>query len=1039
MDGTPKRMFLLESRKHVLAAILFTWVAFLHLSGLSLFTRGFLLNRHALSTKSSCDPSSTCTLPPTHNKAVVLIIDALRFDFVSPHPPQPASEYYHNILTLPRELSASRPHHSFLFEAYSDPPTATLQRIKGITTGSLPTFVDIGSSFSASTIEEDSLISQFKAAGKSIAFAGDATWMTAFSNPFAANMSFPYDSFNVEDLHTVDEGVISHLFPLLDDNEAGWDVFIGHFLGVDHVGHRVGPDHPTMRTKLKQMDTVLRNVVSSLDDDTLLIVMGDHGMDPKGDHGGDGDLETSSALWVYSKSKPLSSGNLKEAEGLFKESMFPGAPRTHRAVQQIDLVPTISLLLGLPIPFNNLGSIIPELFLHPSTSRGKSALAKATQLNDEQVMAYLQAYRAGPSGSELDGSWAALQASYASATGKDQSLIKSLQFTRLALSVCRSMWAQFNGPLMVFGLGLLFGAALSLSLSYALISAARDDWEVAGQALASLAIKGGVVGSVLGAGVGYGLQFLLPDWFTIRGMDLTVGSAALISELFVLCWNVGPAVRLLRTKSLSRPGTLLPIVLLILHSLAFTSNSFTIWEDRLVPYFLVTLLVPSIISSFSSPSSVLRPRILAYSGIAAVCVRLISISTVCREEQQPNCGVTFYSSSTRPLAPLLVVLAVVPVALGLPSLVRRFLSTSKSDKGAAPFLVEVVWRIALLGGTTYWLVEWAESAFGPTDAGTVDTSSPKPLGEWTGAALIGRTLLARIILGLTLVGNYVMWWNAPLNIEIIVDEAADAGKAPTKRVTVIGFANSFGSTYLLFVLPFFAVLWIATQLSGQVALALGLVTILCYVELVDSQRDSRALVASFENALSPESALDDVDAASSSLSSSIATQNARSPTFAEPVFFSILALALFYGTGHQAVLSSIQWKTAFVGFPILTYPWSPMLVSLNTFGSFALCALALPLLSTWAISPSQRGKTFVLADTVRLALGLQVYFTTLLCGAALSAAVLRRHLMVWKIFAPRFMLAGVIVLVVDAALALAIFMGGMRTIGKVRRVFGSDI
>jgi hypothetical protein len=34
-----------------------------------------------------------------------------------------------------------------------------------------------------------------------------------------------------------------------------------------------------------------------------------------------------------------------------------------RQVSQIDVVPTIALLMGLPIPFGNLGGIIPELFL----------------------------------------------------------------------------------------------------------------------------------------------------------------------------------------------------------------------------------------------------------------------------------------------------------------------------------------------------------------------------------------------------------------------------------------------------------------------------------------------------------------------------------------------------------------------------------------------------------------------------------------------------------------------------------------------------
>lgn len=39
-----------------------------------------------------------------------------------------------------------------------------------------------------------------------------------------------------------------------------------------------------------------------------------------------------------------------------------GTVPTSRKVAQIDLVPTVSLLLGTPIPFGSLGGIIPELF-----------------------------------------------------------------------------------------------------------------------------------------------------------------------------------------------------------------------------------------------------------------------------------------------------------------------------------------------------------------------------------------------------------------------------------------------------------------------------------------------------------------------------------------------------------------------------------------------------------------------------------------------------------------------------------------------------
>src|SRR5436190_17426711 len=47
------------------------------------------------------------------------------------------------------------------------------------------------------------------------------------------------------------------------------------------------------------MNNVLTLVVELLEEDTLLVVLGDHGMDKSGDHGGDDELETSAAVWIY--------------------------------------------------------------------------------------------------------------------------------------------------------------------------------------------------------------------------------------------------------------------------------------------------------------------------------------------------------------------------------------------------------------------------------------------------------------------------------------------------------------------------------------------------------------------------------------------------------------------------------------------------------------------------------------------------------------------------------------------------------------------
>ena len=156
------------------SSIVLVWVFVIHAIGLYLFTRGFLLTRLSLSQTNTHDE----LLTPTHNRAVILIIDALRFDFISPDPPQPRSPHYHDILKLPAQLTVAQPRNSFIFNSFSDPPTATLQRIKGITTGSLPTFVDIGNSFGGSAVDEDSIVNQLRLSGKRVRPSDDYSRFT---------------------------------------------------------------------------------------------------------------------------------------------------------------------------------------------------------------------------------------------------------------------------------------------------------------------------------------------------------------------------------------------------------------------------------------------------------------------------------------------------------------------------------------------------------------------------------------------------------------------------------------------------------------------------------------------------------------------------------------------------------------------------------------------------------------------------------------------------------------------------------------------
>lgn len=858
---------------------------------------------------------------------------------------------------------------------------------------------------------------------------GDDTWLTVFPTAFHPEMSHDFDSFNVEDLHTVDNGVIANLFPLLTDSThaQSWDFLIGHFLGVDHVGHRVGPDHPTMLAKQQQMNDVLQRVVDALDEDTLLVVLGDHGMDRKGDHGGDGDLEVSSGLWIYSKGPALSTKDVPTSH--LPHKTFPGEPSPHRSVQQIDLVPTLSLLLGLPIPFNNLGTVIPELFWR---DRSGSEYAKALDINARQVYAYLDAYRTSPSGGELDSVWSNLEASWTrfNASKPQDRPETTVDFTRLALETCRSLWARFNPALMMGGLGVV---ALSLLVGWGVYERSLslgqwDAWTTSlGRRIASSAVMGAALASVV------------PTLF--QGVQQFDGVS--LHQFILFGLSVGSGVRVL----ISAPPKLriswtTPV--LLLHPIAFLSNSYTFWEDRAIPFFLLFTLVPPLLTALSAPTTRLRHRILAFSALFAACVRLMAISTVCREEQQPWCSVTFFSGSGAAETPIFVRVLLIPAAILVPYGVRRVLAISKSDNGIASLLLPYVLPPALIAGSTCWLLESLDSSGTYQYPGYLDLRQARTILAWT-------SVLATL-------GGTALWALVPVALHVS-SERTSAGAGHKTEVRVLGFANAYGAPFAVLWTLVLSLVWLAAQPSAQITLALATAALLAHLELVDAARDARALQASFS--IDPASAVARLQQGLPTPEAGRA-QGATAVTVDEVVPLALLAQLAFFASGHQATFVSLQWKAAFVLTPTLSYPLSPMFMILNTLGPTALIALAVPLLGTWNVAPlamvpdtssppgpgrrpgssqdtrqqqaTSQARVAVLA-AVRAALGLSQYFGALLLGSALSAAWLRRHLMVWKVFAPRYMLGAVELLCVDIAVLAGLWPGVGRVVTRINRMF----
>lgn len=136
--------------------------------GLLMFSHGFLLNRQVIDLKSSCEdfkmapmhetlrssnntesPENICWMPHVFKRAVILIVDALRYDFAVNHPHVNEKEAlpYQNKMPVFKALMDSKPGQAYLTPFIAEAPTTTMQRLKGLTTGSLPTFIDVSHNF----------------------------------------------------------------------------------------------------------------------------------------------------------------------------------------------------------------------------------------------------------------------------------------------------------------------------------------------------------------------------------------------------------------------------------------------------------------------------------------------------------------------------------------------------------------------------------------------------------------------------------------------------------------------------------------------------------------------------------------------------------------------------------------------------------------------------------------------------------------------------------------------------------------------------
>ncbi|KAG0557025.1 hypothetical protein KC19_11G096500 [Ceratodon purpureus] len=1018
--------------------------------------------------------SKECWTKPAIKRAVIIIIDALRFDFVAPSSSFPGeSQPWMDKLQVLQQLSREENCSARIFKFVADPPTTTLQRLKGLTTGGLPTFVDIGHSFGAPAIVEDNLINQLVRAGKKVRMMGDDTWMKLFPSHFS--VAHPFDSFNVKDLHTVDDGVIREIFPAL--LETDWNVLIGHFLGVDHVGHIFGVESPLMVEKLEQYNRVIEEIVAvlknqsgpgGLHEDTMLLVLGDHGQTLNGDHGGGTSEEVETALFALSMREspgrlPL---DLQSSTCTISTEVKAGRSQCITTFPQLDFASTMAALLGVPFPFGSVGRVNTELYaLAASTWPLPSEVGHLSEalvpvwlerfnhvlcMNSWQVKRYLDAYTASSIRGFPSAEFAHVQSLYDKAqtsphflhtdhprlkrndSGSDLSkfneyssetvtrLIDSIQsnlvYLLAAADLARTQWTQFEDEWMVIGLILLVtsmvihGVALSraMRLTQRILLSEDRDSEVQNRLHELFPLRRMLLacgGVAVTAGVIWGLQMTIRWLKSPLAAAISHGQTNIIITALILIASVVayvmPIYGVGQVQSdqsvLGRGQTIgtssqdqwtcvksyMAVLSVGLHACGLLSNSYILSEGQVVCFLLATsgilYLRQAIQSGCKVPQAILF--LILNAGMASVGLFEIfkDPATIASSSLIDDYVPASYSLQQ---FVTLACAALITTVLPLFSLARLILRRARTILR----LQSLYWATAVTIPLAYSLlvIHW----FTMDLVSSMVVEIPQSVKEFS--RLLCPQLVYLVSLMLLIFTIISMTLNARGNVSTSYRDHLVEG--------IVSMLAGISGTIILLL-----------GRKGPTIVLLAVLEVWCLLDLQGvedlNQRKKEA-----------DKGLDHQDE----------HLNGRSlgSYFGAAVDWNLVAVQLFFCTGHRCTFDGLHYTAAFVGFDEFYFYRQGALLAADTFGSsHILPVIGLPLLVTAAAvaqsNPSFSDGSFFSLEVAKVYLCYGLVRTILTAVTTVCVTLQRRHLMVWGLFAPKYVFDALGLLVIDGFIVIA--------------------
>ena len=367
-------------------------------------------------------------------------------------------------------------------------------------------------------------------------------------------------------------------------------------------------------------------------------------------------------------------------------------------MEQVDIVPTTALVLGLPIPFSNLGKLIPEVLLpyRASHSERKTGgvengesegimdgysgrvtvdFLTALKTNAEQLHTYLTTYARYSEDFPAD-DFFYLEDSFRSVMKNHQKLmglvnrldsgvdswpsqrdwtqvaVEFVKYMKEVKRMCGKVWAKFDNVAISQGLLLLAMVVLISTLMLLDFKSATTSLQLA---ISPGFVIGLVLSGVLLFVTGIDLSFL-----GLLAILLNISFVCLLTLLAIFAWNFRDVVIKYALSLRDRvwglhSGNLRPVQLLATGimaacTVAMFSNSFVLYEADMLAFFIQSLvfclamqtLMVEVSQSRGVSTFTLLSSVTPHLSLM-VCVRISKLFYACRDLQlQDGCVSTTF-------------------------------------------------------------------------------------------------------------------------------------------------------------------------------------------------------------------------------------------------------------------------------------------------------------------------------------------------------------------------------------------------------------